>query len=203
MNPYKHAQISVKRWGGVIEDYYDIHKFIDCTKEICSDNRHRILHTHWGITRIINPIFGDYFKNTDGKIVNIKDLCERDHILPDYRNKFIPNLSDFVDCIDESEIVHWKEKIEQLHSLYANHKEVQDLLLSPLTLTGQLKSLLLTHNSWFINQILPKVLETDLVLADFAIRPADIFNNMNFELWMDNGAAVPNSAKKINQLQIL
>ena len=108
-----------------------------------------------------------------------------------------------MDCIDESEIVHWKEKIEQLHSLYANHKEVQDLLLSPLTLTGQLKSLLLTHNSWFINQILPKVLETDLVLTDFAIRPADIFNNMNFELWMDNGAAVPNSAKKINQLQIL
>ncbi len=69
MNPYQHAQISVKKRGGVIEDYYPIHFFMDATKELCSD-----------------------------------------------------------------------------------------LLLSPLQITGKLQSLLLTHNSWFLNAICPKIL---------------------------------------------
>ena len=51
MNPVQHANISVKRRGGELEDYIDIHALIDSTKMLCTDNRHRILHTFWGGSR--------------------------------------------------------------------------------------------------------------------------------------------------------
>lgn len=201
MNPYKHAEISVRNWGGKIEDYYPIHQFMDCTKEVCSDNRHRILHTHWGIFRVINPIFGEVISNSDGKLINVKDLCERDHILPDFKNKFIPTLADFVACIEEREIDDWKQKIETLHQKYASSKQVKDILLSPLHLTGQLKALLLTHNSWFLNYILPKIQPIEIQLLDFEISAHEIFQAMRFELWMDNGTTFPPSANKLNQIK--
>ena len=202
MNAYLHSEISVKSRGGEIEDYYPIHTFIDCTKDICSDNRHRILHTMWGINNIVIPVFGHTIVNSSGRKVNVKDLCEQDHILPDYRNKFIPTLSDFVEAIDEKEIdtIEWKKKIESFHKKYAKNKAVEQLLISPLSYTGKLVSLLITHNSWFLNTILPKIFNIDLVVDEIELSPSIIFNNMNFELWMDNGTGTPQSARKINQI---
>ena len=200
MNAFLHSEISVKLRGGDIEDYYPIHTFIDCTKDICSDNRHRILHTMWGINNIIIPIFGHTIINSSGKKVNVKDLCEQDHILPDYRNKFIPTLSDFIEAIDEKEIdlIDWKNKVERFHKKYALNKPIEQLLISPLAHTGKLVSLLITHNSWFLNFILPKVFKTNIFIDEIELSPSIIFNNMNFELWMDNGSAKPQSAKKMN-----
>lgn len=201
MNAYLHSEISVKNRGGEIEDYYPIHTFIDCTKDICSDNRHRVLHTMWGINNVVIPIFGHTIINSSGKKVNVKDLCEQDHILPDYRNRFIPTLSDFVEAIDEKEIniIDWKNKIEDFHKKYAANKSIEQLLISPLSQTGKLVSLLITHNSWFLNFILPKIFQTNIIIDEIELSPSIIFNNMNFELWMDNGNDIPHSAKKINQ----
>lgn len=197
MNAVKHAELSVKRWGGIVDDYYPIHSFMDTTKELCSDNRHRILHTMWGIKRVVIPIFGHSIKNSAGKIINIKDLCELDHILPDYRNKFIPSLMDFVLAIDENELpLQYQSEIEKLHLKYASDKKVETLLLSPLALTGKMSSLLITHNSWFLNSILPQLFDNQISLNNFALTPADFFNAMNFEMWMDNGAEYPPSAMK-------
>ncbi|MFD2521774.1 DUF6915 family protein [Emticicia soli] len=198
MNAYIHSEISVRNRGGEIEDYLPIHDFIDSTKELCSDNRHRILHTMWGIKRVIIPIFGQYFKNSDGKVVNVKDLCEQDHVLPDYRFRFIPTLSDFVAAIDSD--VKDLETINQFYNDYKHDTELSELLLSPLNNTGQIKSLLITHNSWFINEIIPKIFQRKIQLKSFSISPSTLFNRMNFELWMDNGADYPSSAKKISKL---
>lgn len=203
MNPYKHAEISVNKWGGVIDDYYAIHKLMDGTKEVCSDNRHRIFHTHWGINRVIIPLVGDTITNTDGKIVVIKDLCEFDHILPDYKNRFIPTLSDFVECLDADLIPDWKNKIEKIHQRYKGNKELEALLLSPLINTGQMKALLLTHNGWFINGVVKKLFDIEIELRDFEISVHEVFNTMKFELWMDNGAAYPQSAEKIIETKII
>lgn len=200
MNAYIHSEISVKKRGGKIEDYLELHDFIDSTKELCSDNRHRILHTMWGIKRVIIPVFGHYFKNSDGKIVNVKDICEQDHILPDYRNKFIPTLSDFVDAIDSSESD--LKNISFFFESYKNDKELCNLLLSPLNNTGQIKYLLITHNSWFINEITPKIFNRSIDLKSFNISPSDLFNRMNFEIWMDNGLDYPKSANKTKQFLI-
>jgi hypothetical protein len=195
MNAVLHAEISVKRRGGTIEDYYAIHDFMDCTKELCSDNRHRILHTLWGIKRVIVPIFGHTIVNSAGKKINVKDLCEQDHILPDYQNKFIPNLSDFVAAIDE--IPNFTEKIKAFYKFYEHDDELRELLLSPLANTGKINALALTHNSWFLNEIVPKILKRPIILDDFPLSPSDFFDNMRFEPWMDNGSFLPNSAVKI------
>ncbi|NBD31917.1 MAG: hypothetical protein GVY17_02810 [Cyanobacteria bacterium] len=100
MNPIRHCCISRGRWGGQEKDYYPIHEFIDSTKELCSDCRHRILHTHWGINQIVIPIFGQTLINSDGKAVDVKDMCERDHLLADYDNQFIPTLSELKNSFD-------------------------------------------------------------------------------------------------------
>lgn len=199
MNPHTHSEISVRKRGGVISDYYKIHQFIDCTKNICSDNRHRILHTMWGINRIVIPIFGSVIINSDGKSIDVKDLCEQDHILPDYRNKFIPTISDFIEAIDMESLdcEDWKSQIEVFHKKHVKSNDVEELLLSPLSYTGRMASLLLTHNSWFLNIILPKIFNTKPVIDEINIAPSMIFKNMKFELWMDNGAAFSPSSKKL------
>ncbi len=200
MNAYKHSEISVRRRSGIIEDYYSIHDFIDCTKELCSDNRHRILHTMWGVKRVIIPIFGHTIKNSDNKLVNVKDLCEQDHILPDYRDRFIPTLNDFVMAIEEE-----KDDLQRFNDFFASYKddkELSDLLLSPLANTGSIKSLLITHNSWFINEIVPKILKREPEIKNFNIKPNHLFDRMRFEPWMNNGFDYPNSAKQNQNLLI-
>ncbi|WP_444930744.1 DUF6915 family protein [Microbulbifer sp. SSSA002] len=200
MNPTKHCQISVRRWGGQEEDYLEIHSFIDHTKFICSDMRHRILHNMWAVHHLVVPIFGHTITNSDGKEVDVKDLCERDHLLVDYHNKFIPSLSDFVETIDESQLPNnFRKDIEELHSRLSSNEEVSRLLLSPLSASGRFKSLLITHNSWFINHILPMIFDTNPVLDDFSINPSTFFNAMQPELWMDNGISYPPSFKNLSK----
>ena len=115
MNAMQHARISAKRWGGEAEDYYEVHSFIDSTKSLCSDARHRILHTLWGVNSVVVPIYGHSLLNSAGKSVDLKDLCERDHLLVDYQQRFIPTLADFVRAIDPARLpVGFEQKIEKI-----------------------------------------------------------------------------------------
>ena len=202
MNAMQHARISAKRWGGEAEDYYEVHRFIDSTKSLCSDARHRILHTLWGINSVVVPIYGHSLLNSAGKSVDLKDLCERDHLLVDYQQRFIPTLADFVRAIDPARLpVGFEQKIEKIHQYYSDQPQLSQILLSPLALTGKLHSLLLTHNSWFIYEILPRISYPIGSLVDLDGAPEDFFNAMQFELWMDNGMAVPASAQALNQIK--
>lgn len=202
MNATTHCHISRRRWGGCEEDYYAIHDFIDSTKELCSDARHRILHTHWGIKNIVIPIFGHTLINSDGKAVDVKDMCERDHLLVDYGNQFIPTLSDFTCMIDTTQIPDFQAQLELFHTDFIHDAKVSELMLSPLAVTGQLKSLLLTHNSWFVNTIIPKIFGCPPMIHEFIISPSLFFNAMQFEAWMDNGLTFPPSAKSLQKLKI-
>lgn len=199
MNALQHARISAKRWGGEVEDYYEIHAFIDSTKSLCSDARHRILHTLWGVNSVVIPVFGHSLQNSAGKTIDIKDLCERDHLLVDYQQRFIPTLNDFVSAIDVKHLPkNFEQQLEQLHYYYLQDKALSKLMLSPLALTGKLHSLLITHNSWFIYDILPRIGALPR-LESIVYSPADFFNAMHFELWMDNGMAIPPSAQGLYQ----
>ncbi|SDK99967.1 hypothetical protein SAMN05421823_104104 [Catalinimonas alkaloidigena] len=194
MNAVKHAELSVHRRGGHRDDYYPLHDFMDSTKELCSDNRHRILHTLWGIKRVIIPIFGHTLTNADGKRINVKDLCEQDHVLPDYRNRFIPTLADFAEAVEANpDDAH---RLQTFFNAYQHDEPLRDLLLSPLSQTGRLKSLWFTHNSWFLNEIVPRVLNRPPRFQEFSLSPADFFRRMRFEPWMDNGHGVPPSAQQ-------
>jgi len=202
MNPRAHCRISVRRWGGVEDDYYPIHAFIDSTKSLCADARHRILHTHWAVQHIVVPIFGHTLVNADGKQIDVKDMCERDHLLADYGNRFIPTLSDFVGAVEVDDESSLKKDIERFHEDHCEDPALTELMLSPLSATGDLKSLLVTHNSWFINSILPRVLGTRPEIGNFSIGPSRLFNSMRFEPWMDNGLACAPSANKLERLRI-
>lgn len=202
MNANLHSRLSAKRWGGEAADYYAIHDFIDSTKVLCSDNRHRILHTMWGIKQVVIPMFGSSLVNSEGRLVDVKDMCERDHLLVDFGNKFIPTLADFVRAIQEPKIPDWQKKLDHLHGEIIKDKVVSEILLSPLAVTGQLKALLITHNSWFINDILPKITNNQPLFMNFSITPDDFFNAMDFQCWMDNGLGVPASASRLLQQQV-
>lgn len=72
--PWIHALSSAKRYGGKPEDYMDIHNLMDSSKSSIADNRHRALtHNSWFIGYILEKVFGSTLKNSDGKIVSVRD----------------------------------------------------------------------------------------------------------------------------------
>lgn len=89
MKPFLHAKISMKRYGGKMEDYQDIHDFMDSTKQNLPDIRHRaLLHSSFGCY-LVEKIFGPTRLNSDGKMYSPRDVAE-DHIQDDLG--FIPTL---------------------------------------------------------------------------------------------------------------
>ena len=93
MKPYLHACSSVKRWGGVPEDYQEIHDFLDSTKAHHADMRHRaMLHNSWGIY-MCERIFGINVTISTGKLVSVRDIAER-HIIEDLGR--IPAITEYL-----------------------------------------------------------------------------------------------------------
>jgi hypothetical protein len=82
MHPVDHSRASVKKWGGIVEDYLPIHDWFDATKELFADARHRALrhHTH-GIFEA-ERVFGHAITNSDGKLVPVRYIGE-EHIKQD------------------------------------------------------------------------------------------------------------------------
>lgn len=80
--PFIHAKSSARRYGGVPEDYMDIHNEMDCTKSALADVRHRaVYHSAFGIY-IIEKIFGATRVNSEGKTYSVRDIAEQ-HIMED------------------------------------------------------------------------------------------------------------------------
>ena len=101
-NPVIHAKSSVKRWGGQISDYLRIHEAMDGSKAACASNQHRVVwHSSYGACVLVPMVFGPFITNSDGKDVSTKDIAEQ-HILEDYRMKFIPTLQDYIDHMENA-----------------------------------------------------------------------------------------------------
>lgn len=58
MNSYYHAKSCAKKWGGSPEDYIEIHEFIDSSKKIVGDVRHRSIYHHTEGIWLCQRIFG-------------------------------------------------------------------------------------------------------------------------------------------------
>jgi len=87
MKPYLHAKNSVKKHGGKLEDYMEIHNFIDSSKAAVPDVRHRaFLHNAFGCF-LVEQMFGAVMVNSDGKNFSPRDIAE-EHIIDDLG--FIP-----------------------------------------------------------------------------------------------------------------
>lgn len=89
MKPLQHAKVSVRKYGGKVEDYLPLHNFFDQTKAALPDVRHRaILHSALGIF-LLEQVHGTYITNSDGAEVSVRSVGE-DHVLQDLG--FIPTV---------------------------------------------------------------------------------------------------------------
>lgn len=121
--PIVHARSSARRFGGVAEDYLEIHDLMDSSKSAFPDNRHRALtHNSWFFF-IVERIFGHEIDLTctacegagchDGEsglceqcdgsgkrgTASVRAVCEQ-HVLEDFRGRFIPTVADYFEGME-------------------------------------------------------------------------------------------------------
>lgn len=102
--PYIHALSSVRRWGGVAEDYMPIHNWFDETKAIIPDSRHRALRHHSEGIFLMEKIFGCTLTNSAGRVLSTRDIGEQ-HVLEDFKG-FIPSAQDYLCQIEFQPWMH-------------------------------------------------------------------------------------------------
>lgn len=113
MKPFKHARSSVHKYGGVMEDYQDIHDFIDSSKQNLPDMRHRaLLHSSFGCY-VVERVFGATRTNSQGKLYSPRDVAE-DHIIEDMG--FIPTLEKWFEGMPLEKWMGGKMKRSQVMS---------------------------------------------------------------------------------------
>jgi hypothetical protein len=98
--PYIHAVSSARKFGGEPEEYIEIHNFLDSSKGVIPDSRHRALtHTSWFLSVVLERVFGVTLTNSEGRVISVRDIGEQ-HILEDFGNRFIPSAQDYLQEID-------------------------------------------------------------------------------------------------------
>ncbi len=95
-HPYHHALSSVKKWGGVVEDYIELHSWLDASKLILADFRHRALRHHAQGIWQSETIFGQTLTLSTGRIIPTRWVGEQ-HVKEDLG--FIPSFADWVKAI--------------------------------------------------------------------------------------------------------
>lgn len=119
MNAVRHARGSVKKWGGVVEDYLPIHTKMDSSKISHATIKHRIIfHSAFGIF-LIEELFGPYIINSDGIQVPVREIAEA-HVMEDLGR--IPSLDEW---LKEMPVKEWMGgtrtiKREKLNLRYKN-----------------------------------------------------------------------------------
>lgn len=94
MKPIVHARLSAKKYGGQVEDYLAVHDFLDSSKAVLPDIRHRaIFHNSLG-PFVAERIFGTTVKNSNDLLVCVRDIAE-DHIIEDIG--FIPTITKWLE----------------------------------------------------------------------------------------------------------
>lgn len=95
-HPYHHALSSVKKWGGVVEDYLPIHNWFDESKAILADFRHRALRHHAEGIFMTERIFGATITLSSGRVIPTRWVGEQ-HVREDLGR--IPSFADWARAI--------------------------------------------------------------------------------------------------------
>ena len=95
-HPLFHAQSSARKFGGVASDYLAIHEWLDQSKMLMADFRHRALRHHAEGIFMAEKIFGIAITNSAGKKVPVRFIGEQ-HVKEDLG--FIPSMQDWFECI--------------------------------------------------------------------------------------------------------
>lgn len=99
MTPYKHAESSVNKWGGIPADYVELHNWFDETKAFTGDWTHRALRHHSAGIQWAVELFGHVIVNSDGKSIPTKMLAEQ-HVEEDCG--FIPTVQDWLKMLTKN-----------------------------------------------------------------------------------------------------
>lgn len=104
MNSYQHAVSAAHKWGGSPEDYLEIETFIDSSKQVLGDVRHRSMYHHTMGVFLCEKIFGSTISIDKGKHtvqVPVRLIAER-HIIEDLG--WLPTPADY---IKDMQIKQW------------------------------------------------------------------------------------------------
>lgn len=96
-HPEIHSASSVKKFGGKIQDYIEIHQWFDDSKAYLADMRHRAMKHHAAGIYECERVFGNSIINSDGKTVFTRYIGEQ-HVTEDLG--FIPTLEDWFECME-------------------------------------------------------------------------------------------------------
>ncbi|MFK7935811.1 MAG: hypothetical protein AB8G22_20020 [Saprospiraceae bacterium] len=139
MNIYDHSCLSVRKFGGSIEDYYAIHKFIDSSKLYYFNVKHRsMLHHLYGIDLCIRK-FGDYVVNQQNKTILVRDIAA-EHLKEDFSGQ-VPSLYDWFK--DSEEMLAPSIIVPKIESL-----ELRAFILEPLLRSNLNASLCITISNF-------------------------------------------------------
>jgi len=106
---YHHALSSVRKWGGVAEDYLALHQWFDLSKEITADFRHRALRHHAQGIFELERTFGAAITISTGRVVPVRLIGEQ-HVREDLG--FIPSFADWVRCVRPEA---WMGRAQPIH----------------------------------------------------------------------------------------
>jgi hypothetical protein len=95
-HPYHHALSSAKKWGGAAEDYLPLHHWMDETKMIVADFRHRAGRHHAEGIFMLERLFGTTLTLSTGRVVPVRFIGEQ-HVIEDLGR--IPSFADWIRCI--------------------------------------------------------------------------------------------------------
>jgi hypothetical protein len=169
---YYHAKSSARKFGGVTEDYLEVHEFMDHTKMHLADCRHRLfLHNTWGIF-LVEKIFGiTLTRSSDGKIVALRPVLEQ-HVTEDF--SFIPTLEECFQALPRLPL-HSSDDDDMLHSylsaisfggLWSDYLPVHQLLNATREVLADERYLRILHNAWGITMLMR-------ILGTTYVRPSD------------------------------
>ena len=97
MNSWHHAQSAARKWGGTPEHYIDIEEFIDSSKKVIADSRHRSVYHHTLGVWLCQEVFGRTLTipRDNGNVqVPVRLVAER-HIIEDLG--WLPSPADYIE----------------------------------------------------------------------------------------------------------
>jgi hypothetical protein len=95
-HPYHHALASVKKWGGEVSDYIELHSWFDQSKSIAGDFRHRALRHHAEGIFMLETLYGQTLTLSTGRVIPSRWVGEQ-HVQQDLG--FIPSFADWMRAI--------------------------------------------------------------------------------------------------------
>ncbi|WP_235971579.1 DUF6915 family protein [Palleronia pontilimi] len=110
-HPYHHALSSARRFGGVPEDYIDLHAWFDESKSQTADFRHRALRHHAEGIFMLERFFDATITASTGRVVPVRLIGEQ-HVIEDLG--FIPSFADWVRCIRPEP---WMGRAQPIHRI--------------------------------------------------------------------------------------